>query len=200
VGAAVSHGRVTRFFRLLDLNRNPLRRGVDRVEAIALRAAITIFVITLAFIPSVIGHAMEQGAAAEHTQSGTKHRAVAVVVGDPAGSSITMADSGGSRTARARWRAPSGVDVEKSIAVGFKAHRGSKLNIWVDENGSRVAPPWTRAQTVGVAVMEALALPAGVTLTLLMLITVLRRVLDRIRHSRWTAGWAQVGPDWSSHF
>jgi hypothetical protein len=200
VGAAVSHGRVTRFFRLLDLNRNPLRRGVDRVEAVALRAAITVSVITMAFVPSVIGHAMEQGDSAERTQSGTKHRVAAVVVADPSGSAITMADSGGSRTAQARWRAPSGVDVEKSIAVGFKAHTGSKINIWVDENGSRVAPPWTHAQTVGVAVMEGLALPAGVTLTLLMLITVLRRALDRIRHSRWTAEWARVGPDWSSHF
>ena len=127
---------------VLSLGSNPLRRGVDRVEAGIFAALLVAFLIGAPLLAVGAGWWEHGAAAAEQRAQRSVHLVTAVLLQDVP--DIVAGSGAWDAGALARWTAPDGksrvglvLDVE-----GTKA--GSRLWIWVDGSGRQADPPLTR--------------------------------------------------------
>ena len=71
-----THGRADRLRRRLGFDRNPLRRGVDRLQQLVGLTLVLLYVATAtALTAQVCAHVYAAGLHSERTQAATRHRA-----------------------------------------------------------------------------------------------------------------------------
>lgn len=174
---------------------SPLRRGVDRVERVALAVAIGLAV--LAVPVAVLAGAGVQRAAdtVAIAQNAAAHPATALLLRD-APDDNTDAMLGSARTL-GEWHTLSGDVRTGQVEVAPGATAGTDVPIWIDEAGRPVAPPLTEDQAywrgVVTVIMVLLGLFAAITATFCGL----RWGLNRWRMARWAADWRSIEPHWS---
>jgi hypothetical protein len=186
---------LARLTRWLGFDRNPLRRGSDRVEG-ALRLVMIILVAVA--MPAA---AVATGRWADHyalhraqVQRAVNQQVTAILMQDAAG--IGTPDPYTSvRTAwvPARWQPPRTGEV---LAV-VGARKGSTVRTWIDPSGAVTDPPMEHHVVVG-NVWLAVMMACLVSWVLLLAAGLLaRRALDRRRLRAWEAEWRASGPQWS---
>ena len=193
--------RLIRGLRWLGLDRNPLRRTVDRIETVV---RLTVLVLILTAVPAAamltgrwayhaaLTQARAQDAATHTVSAVLLEAAPAVGAPDPyAGAEVAWVP--------ARWVAPDGPARTGDVLAPVGAKRGSRVQTWVDDSGSFTDPPPGRAQIVGnvfmavtVAGLAALALVLGAEV-------LSHRLLQRRRMKAWDADWRTVAPRWTGH-
>jgi hypothetical protein len=177
--------------RRFALDRNPLRRKSDRIEAWILLA------ITVAFVPlsvlTAIGasHWAEQSARREYAAQRLHEVSAVLLQAAPA-----AVDGSVSIPVRARWSANGGTHVG-DIAVVPGTARGTKVQIWVTPMGTVAQPPLSTAQIDARVVAGIVLAPMAVALALWLLLCLVRWPLNRRRLASWAASWTSVGPRWS---
>jgi hypothetical protein len=200
-----------RTLRRIGLDRNPLRRTVDRVEAL-----ITIFLMVAAIfvVPGaawLAGRAAyESGLRTEQFERTHRFQVDAVLLAeagtDPGGSSSHQRHAAfpprgagpaqGLRTA-ARWAGVDGSTHQGSVLASSGAHAGSTVPVWTDVHGNLINPPQQRSQTkvnaVGVAALTATA--AGCVLAALRML--IHHGFDVRRMAQWQAAWWRFEPRWT---
>jgi hypothetical protein len=141
----------------LALDRNLLRRRSDRLEALALAAAI---VIALVAVPlAVIAGTREVDQLTwERLAQEPRLHVSATLVADPV--EPVTADQHSSPYARLRWQTSTGASNETDIAVLSGMRRGDRMRIWVTPDGRLSTPLITRADVIMDAVSTILALAA----------------------------------------
>ncbi|MBV9792349.1 MAG: hypothetical protein JO016_00285 [Actinobacteria bacterium] len=190
------HGR-----RWLGLDRNPLRRTVDRAET-AVRLGVAVLILTVVPAMTVLA-----GRWAYHTalsqvraQDAATH-AVSAVLLDAAPGVGTPDPYEGTAVAwvPARWVAPDGPVRTGDVLAPAGAKRGSLVRTWVDEAGNFVDPPPGRNQVVGNVFMAVLL--SGLCGLALVFggEAVSHQVLERRRMKAWDADWRTVAPRWTGH-
>jgi hypothetical protein len=181
---------------VLSLGSNPLRRGVDRMEAGIFAGLLAAFLIGAPLLAIAAGW-WEHGAAAAAEQRAQRsvHLVTAVLLQDVP--DIVEGTGAWDAGALARWTAPDGksrvglvLDVE-----GTKA--GSKLRIWVDGSGRPTDPPLTRRGVQSRVIAAAALASAGFAVTLLAMAICLRWLLNRRRLAGWGMAWSDIGPRWT---
>jgi hypothetical protein len=190
------------FRRLLGLDRNPLRRHVDRVQAavtVSLAAALALAGPVAAAAAGTAAYRAVAPAAAE--ERATRVLTDATLIQDP------LAAHGGDDTTwpvslvrvDARWTAPDGTPHTGKVTVGRGRQVGDVVRVWVGPDG-RTTP---RPRTTGNVLATVAGLAAGAVLTLggLLLLVGLgaRRLLDRRRARLWEEEWLAVEPSWCRH-
>lgn len=184
----------TRLVRRFALDRNPLRRKSDRIEAWILLA------MTVAFVPLTILTAV--GASRWVQQSGSGERAgqplreVGAVLLQAAPATDPSVDGSVSLWVRARWPVDGVTHVGVVPAVPGTA-RGTTVQIWITRKGSVASPPLTTSQLDSRVAAAIVLAPGAVALTLWLLLCLLRWPLNRHRLASWAASWTSVGPRWS---
>jgi hypothetical protein len=194
------YGNLARLTRWLGFDRNPLRRGTDRVEG-ALRLVMIILVV------AVIPAAVAAGRWADHyalhrakAQMAVDHLVTAVLlqnapvtgVADPYASLHTT-------WAPARWQPPGQPPRTGEVLAVAGARQGSTVRTWIDPSGAITDPPMDHRVIVGDVSLAVTTTLLVSGLLLLAAWTLARRVLDRRRRHAWETEWRACGPLWSGH-
>ena len=191
---------LARLARWLGFDRNPLRRGTDRVEG-ALRLVMIIMVV--AVVPAT---AVAAGRWTYHyvvhqaqAQQAADHQVTAVLLRDaPATGTLGPYTSVQTAWVPARWQPPGQPYRTGEVLAVAGARKGSTVRTWIDPSGAVTDPPLNHVIAGDVwMVVTATLLVSG--LLLLGAAGLARRMLDRRRLRAWEAEWRTNGPLWSRH-
>jgi hypothetical protein len=192
--------RWARCVRWLGLDRNPLRRPADRIEA-AVRLATAMLILVAVPIA-----ALAAGQRADHmflrdtqARQAADHQVSAVLTEDvPASSTATDPYVTVQTTwAPARWTAPDGSAHSGQVLVPAGASKGTKTPIWINASGVITDPPAGHLDVVAEVSVTVMVTSLGLIIVLLSGLGLTRRALDRRRLSAWEAEWRAVGPLWT---
>jgi hypothetical protein len=182
--------------RHLGLDRNPMRRRVDRAQQVVMAVLMLIFLVAGPWLTAyTAGRAYTTGQQAEHEQRAQRHLVTATVIG--------TGQLGADETGRG---------VQRMIDVGWteQGHQrttqipelpgdraGVQRQIWVDQAGHLTGRPRDHAQTITDTTLAAIFSLAGVALPLIGLRALIRSRLDRRRYAQWDADWVRTAPIWT---
>ena len=177
---------VTMFARRMSwylraFGRNPLIRGSDQLEALAV---LTVFVVALVALPVVAraeAQILDVGVRNAETQALTRHPVDAVVV---VGSTGLSTDFDGSAYVRAQWREGTKVHTENVISP-MPVKTGDPMKLWLDDKGKVVTAPVTAADAKLTAVSAAALLWAAIVSFAVLAAVTVRMRLDRSRDRAW---------------
>jgi len=186
---------IGRILRGRRLDRNPLRRGSDRVETVVLAALLAVFAGGSPFAAhasaSWVSALSQQELRAQHAN----FRQVTAVLLDapwtPAGYGVGLAPQ-----ADARWKAPDGAVRTGLITVPAGAKAGAGVKIWTDRSGQLVTP-LQQDQIAMRADLAAAVAVAALGVVLVIVAGTVRLVLNRRRMAGWDAGWPATGSRWT---
>jgi hypothetical protein len=184
-----------RFVRGRRPDRNPLRRGSDRVETAVLALLVIVFLVAapLAALASS-SWALARAHQAQLAERASSYQVPARVLKLEASSGGAYADP----SAQARWTAHDGKVVTAEIAVPLGAAVGSTQWLWTTADGQLANPPLEDSQVAGQAYV---AVGISVfTLAVLLTVTglVTRWMLDKRRMAAWDTEWRATGPRWTT--
>jgi hypothetical protein len=185
--------------RHLGLDRNPLRRRVDRVERwLAIALVATIFVVN-PVLAWLAGSAVYRGGLhAARTAHDGRFPATAVLEEDSV--SLTPVDATvpvKPLPTLARWIGPDGVAHTGRILPDQQGPAGAVVEVWTDAAGNLVAAPPDAEQAVGNGFVVGMAVLLGSGVAAAAVWLVARHALERRRLDSWQVQWMSVEPRWS---
>ncbi len=189
-------GCLVRCARWLGVDRNPLRRTTDRIEA-AIRLAIIILLVGAVPVAAVaVGQRTDQLAVRHaHARQAGDHLVNAVLLRRASATGIPDPYTSVQYTwVLARWQPPGRPARAGPVLAPTGSRPGSTVPTWINASGAVTGPPPNHRQIVGdvwVAVMATCLLSL---LVLLGAATLARRTLDRRRLDAWEAEWRASGP------
>ncbi len=182
-----------RFVRGRRPDRNPLRRGSDRVETAVLAVLVIVFLVAAPFTALAVGSwALARAHQTQLAERASSYQVPALVL------KLEAPSGGGYPSARARWTAHDGKVVTGDIPVPLGAAVGSTQWQWTTADGQLTDPPLEDSQVTGQA---SVAEGFGVfTLAVLLTVTglVTRWTLDKRRMAAWDTEWRANGPHWTT--
>jgi len=193
--------RLARLARWLGVDRNPLRRGTDRIEA-AMRLVMMILLVTAVPAAAVVAGQRADHAALNraHTQQTANHLVNAVLLQQaPATGTPDPYTSVQTTWVLARWQPPGLPSRTGQVLATAGAAKGSIVPTWIDASGAITSPPLNHRDIVGDVLIAVVTTCFVSWLVLLALSALARRALDRRRLSAWDAEWRASGPLWSGH-
>jgi hypothetical protein len=165
--------------------RNPLVRGIDRLELLIVALGILVVVVAAAGA-GALGTAVHDARSRVYiAQAQTRHTVTARAIDDS--TIIRRVDDNAATRVTARWEVN---DTEHTGSLNWDhaVKTGDPLTIWVDRDGNRVAAPAPTSQAGADAVGVAFAAWQTVALAMAGLICWGRSHLDRRRDSAWERG------------
>jgi len=180
------------------LDRNPLRRRIDKIAACLVALLMAVFLIGAPMLSLAAARWAGHAAAAGQRAARSWRQVPAVLLRR----APLPALGWGFRSywVPARWTAPDGHERAGRIPVTTGLAASRTVWLWVDAAGAPTGPPPSYGAPVA---SEALA-AAVATVTLGMVLWWLARAgqwgLDRRRLAAWEVAWAAVGPQWSKRF
>ncbi len=181
-------------------DHNPLRRSLDRVEAVVLAAVIAMFLVGAPIAAFATGQWAARGAAAAaraERAAGYPVRAV-ILHGVPRPSdnpygAVYLVH------VPARWTTQDGAVRTGIVTAAAGTPAGATVTIWTSAQGVPTGAPLNAAQisrqTVLVGLMAVLCLAVLLTVSAF----VIRRLLNRRRMAGWDAEWSATGPQWCNY-
>lgn len=190
LGSVPAHARAV---RRLGLDRNPLRRRSDLVQA---AARLTALLICLLAVPGAIGagmavHSYVAGVTAR--QAATRIARLVTVVDDPI--DLTGRASFGSHRAAVSWTMPDGSPRSATVDVPGNAHRGSSFTLWTTLTGQPTTAPLDRAAPVADALLTVAGVEIAAIALACMSLTLVDGLLDRHRYRRWDVDWLALSAE-----
>ncbi len=185
--------------RRIGLDRNPLRRGTDRIEAAAHLAMVILLLIGVPVAAIAVGRQADHAALRQaHAQQAAEHLVGAILLQQAPANGITDPYTSIQTTwVLARWQPPGLPARSGEVPATVGARQGSIVPTWIDASGEVAAPPPDHRSIVG-DVCIAVVLTCLVSLLVLAASDALaRRALDRLRLKAWDAEWRAAGPLWS---
>ena len=184
-----------RFVRGRRPDRNPLRRGSDRVETAVLALLVIVFLVAAPFAALASrSWTLARAHQAQLAEQASSYQVPALVLKLEA----PVGGAYGDPSAQARWTAHDGKVVTGDIAVPLGAAVGSTQWLWTTADGQPTYPPLQDSQVTGQAYFaEGFSV---FTLAVLLTVTglVTRRTLDRRRMAAWDTEWRATGPHWTT--
>ena len=192
---------LARLARWLGFDRNPLRRGTDRIEA-ALRLVMMIMLVAAVPAAAVVAGQWADHAALNraHAQQAADHLVNAVLLeGAMTTGSPDPYTSVQTTWVLARWQPPGQPSRTGEVLATAGAPKGSTVQTWMNPSGAVTSPPLEHRDIVGDVCIAVVATCLGSWLALLASGALARRALDRRRLGAWDAEWRASGPLWTGH-
>jgi hypothetical protein len=184
--------RLDRLRRRLGLDRNDLRRRIDRMQWAFATILLMIFLaVAPAAATSVADRVYATGMHTEAREAATRRQVDATIV-DPAEVSRSSPGDTGRPAVRMRWPAPDGSYRTGYVPYRSRAARGASQRIWIDDTGAVTVHPRRHVQTVGDAVYAAGGTALAIGTLLLVAYGALRHRCDRRRAQLWENEWTQM--------
>ncbi len=193
--------RLARLARWLGFDRNPLRRGTDRIEAVL---RLVMMIMLVAAVPAAAVFAGQQADHVAlnraHAQQAKDHLVTAVLLHQAAATGIPDPYTSVQITwVPARWQPPGLPPRTGEVPAPAGSPKGSTVRIWIDASGAVTNPPPDHRDIVGDVCIAVVATCFASWLVVLASAALARRALDRRRLSAWDAEWRASGPLWSDH-
>jgi hypothetical protein len=199
-----------RTLRRIGLDRNPLRRTIDRVEAWTVVVIVVTFLLIVPATAWLAGRAAyAAGVRTEQVERAQRYRVEAVLLADAGTRPVSDAppeqqgaapgrtgNTPGLRTP-ARWTTANGSERRGFVLADEDARAGQWVPVWTDARGNLTEPPQQRVQTHVNAVAAATLAGVGAIVLAGVLRLLLRTVLDARRMARWESAWWQFEPRWT---
>jgi hypothetical protein len=190
--------RLARWARWLGLDRNPLRRPTDQVEAAIRLATMILLVVVVPLACIIVGqfaaHLAERQVRSQ--QAGERKVTAVLLQGVPAINTPDPYSVVQMSLVPARWQPPGQAPRSGQVLAPVGARAGSTETIWIDASGGFTTgpDPGLAGAAFCVAVVNTWLAAA---LTLLLCNGLARHFLERRRMSDWDAEWQATGPLWS---
>jgi len=187
--------RAVRAVRELWPDRNPLRRTVDRVEAMVVGGLVVAFLAGAPLAAAAAGHAVYSiGARTAHAQQVTWRQLPTAL--------LATAPAAGLRqyqvAVQARWTAPDGTQHTGTVLAAPGSKAGSAVMVWVDPAGQLTGgPPLQLSQVRSQVVLVIVFTPVAVGFILLCAGLLAHAWLSRRRLASWDADWQVTEPQWT---
>ena len=181
--------------RLLSFGDNPLRRRVDRLEAVLRIVALT---AALLMIPAAaLSTTVRDRTAQSATQARAEVRPVQARTLDGTAQAVPSTLGLTTTPVRIRWYDDRGTphEAKADVLIGTKA--GTELTIWLDRSGAMRPAPRPPADGTALAVATGVTLPMLAWPLIFGLFRLSRRPLDRRRAEQWAHEWRQVSRRWT---
>ncbi|HKB31755.1 MAG TPA: hypothetical protein VKD26_13085 [Streptosporangiaceae bacterium] len=189
--------RAGRLRRSLGLDRNPLRRTIDRVEALVRCALLAVFLACGPLVAAYVGHRVESAAQFAGRTQAALHRVTARVLKELPGQAACGHGPCQEATVLARWTGPSGLTRTGTVTVTGGVYVGATLAVWLNGNGQLVDPPASHGWVIGEAASAAAGALCAVGLACFLGAVAAERALSRRKLAGWEADWLVVGPRWT---
>jgi hypothetical protein len=192
---------LARMSRWLGFDRNPLRRGTDRVEAVLRLVLIILLVAVIPAAAVAVGRWADHHALHRAQLERATDRLVTAVLLENAPASGVPDPYTSVQTAwvRARWQPPGQPPRTGDVQALVGARQGSTVRTWIDRSGAVTDPPMDHRVIVGYVFVAVMVTCQLSWLVLLAAAVLVRRALDRRRLNAWEAEWRANGPLWSGH-
>src|SRR3954447_11690561 len=171
-----------RWRMLRACGRNPLVRGIDRVELLIVALGILVALVSVAYA-GALGTAVHDARSRVYiAQAQTRHTVTARATEDS--TVVLRVDDSTATRVNARWQV-NATEHTGSLNWDHAVKTGDPLTIWVDRNGDRVDAPAPTSQAGADAVGVAYAVWQTVALAVAGLVWWGRSRLDRRLDSAW---------------
>ena len=190
-------GRLPGLVRLWRLDRNPLRRTADRVEALVMVVLIAAFLGGAPLAAVAAGRAAEAtGERIQHAQA-SWHEVPAVLLKNAPSEAPPMFQAALESLVPARWKAPDGTARTGEIYAPVGAKAGSTVLVWANGAGELTAVPLQPGDVGEEIALAASLATVAVAAVLVVLGLLVRWLVDRRRLAAWDARWKATGPQWT---
>ncbi|MFI0444782.1 hypothetical protein [Actinomadura sp. 6N118] len=193
-GARYGCSPMRRLWRRLGLERNDLRRRIDRVQRLAALGLLALFLlVTPPAAAWCANWSYDSGMRAERAEQAERRQVRATIVST--GGVGTTGDRYVHETVQARWTGPDGRAHTGSLPSWKGAKPGATKLVWVDDKGAIAIRPRPHSRTVTDAAYAAFAATTAVGIPILAVYGLLRRRFDRVRDAQWEAAWTRMDTD-----
>jgi len=177
-------------------DRNPLRRGTDRLETCLLVGLFVAMAIVTPFAAQLAGHA-SYGAALQTRQEqlANRHQVQAVLTKD-AGPVSGYSLSAFVLTP-ATWTSVTGVRRSDEVPAEPGSREGTSISVWTDRNGYLASPPLDVSEAAGQADAATVGVIVASGVVYLTGAAAIKQLLNRRRMAAWDADWVATAPTWN---
>jgi hypothetical protein len=177
-------------------DRNPLRRGIDRLETCLLVSLFVVLAAVTPFAAWLAGHASSVSALhARQEQLATRHQVRAVLT-DDAGP-VTGYTLSTYVLTRATWTSVAGVRRSGEVPAEPGSRKGTVVTVWTDGSGNLDSPPLTVPEIASQADAATTGVIVGTGVVGIAGAAAVRQLLNRRRMAAWDADWAATAPTWN---
>lgn len=177
-------------------DRNPLRRGTDRLETCLLVGLFAVTAAVTPFAARLAGHASYAAALqARQEQLADRHQVQAVLTtnaGPVSGYSITAYV-----LTPATWTSVTGVRQSGEVPAEPGSLKGTSVSVWTDRNGYLDNPPLAASDAASQADAAMVGVIAAGGVVFITGAVAIRQLLNRRRMAAWDADWATTAPTWN---
>jgi hypothetical protein len=177
-------------------DRNPLRRGTDRLETCLLVGLFTVMAVLTPFAVRLAGHASYAAAMqARQEQLADRHQVRAVLTKDAgpvSGYSITAYV-----LTPATWTSVTGVHRSGDVPAAPGSHKGTPISVWTDGNGYLDSPPLAASEAASQADAARVGVIVAGGVVFITGAAAIRQLVNRRRMAAWDADWVATAPTWN---
>src|SRR5512146_2165066 len=153
-------GRLSRLRRRAGLDRNPMRRGSDRLHTV-IRAGLLVAFVTGAPLAALYAGHGAYAVGMRAVQAAASHRVPAVVMGIRPALRGRL-DTGSPCVLVSVWWAVPGAPYQSGQVIMAKnAMTGAVTTVWIGQDGQLAGPPPSRSQVISQARLAAAVAAAG---------------------------------------
>jgi len=178
------------------LDRNPLRRGTDRLETCLLAGLFVAAATGAPFAAQAASHASYAGARhAQQEQLATRHQVRAVLTQDAA--QLSAYTLSANVPTQATWTSVAGVRRSGEVPAAPGSRKGTVVTVWTNGSGYLDSPPLTTVEIADQADAVTAGAVAGTVIAYAVGAGVIRRLLNRRRMTAWDADWLATARTWN---
>lgn len=184
-----------RTIRGARLDRNPLRRGIDRLETCLLVGLFVALATVTPFAARLAGHASYLTAL--HTrqeQLAVRHQVQAVLTKDAG--QVSGYSLNAYVLTQATW-VSAGVRRSGQVPAAPGSRSGTSVTVWTDDSGYLDSPPLAISEVVSQADAAATAVVVGAGVCYIAGVAAIRLVLNHRRMAAWDADWVTTAQAWN---
>jgi hypothetical protein len=191
-------GWAVRIARWAGFGRNPMRRRIDRIQAIVRAGFLVAFLAGAPLAAFSVSHAVyAAGLRTAWAEAATYRRVPATVLRSVPMATQRWHPAWPLVTLTVRWHAAGGRYRTGAVSWRGSPAPGSTVHVWVDASGGLAHRPLTHAEVAGKAAGAAVATPVVLGLVLVIGSSIASLLFDRCRLASWEAEWLVVEPHWT---
>lgn len=180
------------------IDRNPLRRGIDRIERALWIILVLAFFASAPLLVPMVGRVARVDSL-DQVRQDRSWRQVNAVLLKHAPNQVYGYNTTGTVWVSGRWRAPSGAAKSGMVPTSLGAPAGTVVRVWVDQAGRLTDGHPLTAGDVGEQVLGVeVLLVIGLAVAAAILAGLARWLANKRRMAYWRAEWACFGPRWST--
>lgn len=182
--------------RFLGWDGNPLRRGVDRAESLAMTVLIGVLVVAGPVLAVSVARVADAAALRQQDAEANWYPRTATLL---QGADEAMSTSSDWNVAwvKAQWTLRDGQVATGLLATALDSRAGQHVRIWLTRGGRVTHPPLAETDIRDQVMFAILVTVTGWAVALALGAAAVRLLANRRRMAGWQREWDVSGPLWS---